>query len=399
MPASPRSGGPAFGLGSALIEQDDIMIRFIHSSDLQLGMTRWFLSEDAQHRFTQDRIDAIRRMGALAVEHQAQFMVVAGDLFESNQVAAQTVTRALKAFEAVPVPVFLLPGNHDPLDAGSVYRQTAFSEHCPDNVLVIRDLAPIPVPGLDRVEVVGAPWFGKHPLTDLVAELSASLKPAPRCRIAVAHGALSSLSPDALNPAVIDLTSAREAIELGKFQYLALGDRHSATEVASGIHYSGAPVATDFDEVDPGNCLLVELDARVGSKVRPLRVSDWRFVDRDWDLSGAADVAAFRDWLGGFAIPERTVLQFGFTGTLSVAEHAALMDALEQAEWLFAGVRFHDRTSDLAVMPDDADAEAIGLAGYESAAWQELAEQAANGDVAARDALALFYRLARKRGG
>jgi DNA repair exonuclease SbcCD nuclease subunit len=373
-------------------------IRFIHTSDLQLGMTRWYLSEDAQHRFTQDRIDAIRRLGALASEHGALFIVVAGDVFESNQVAAQTVKRALKAFGAVKVPVFLLPGNHDPLDAGSVYKQKAFVDDCPEHVRVISDSAPQAIPGLDQVEVVGAPWFGKHPLSDLVADMAATLNPSPRFRIAVGHGAVSSLSPDAFNPAVIDLQSAREAIAEAKFQYLALGDRHSATAVDSGVHYSGAPVATDFDEVDPGNCLLVELEEQCEPKVTAVPVSDWAFVNRDWDVTGPGDVSAFRDWLDGFPTPERTVLQFGFTGTLSVTDHAALAAAQEHAESLFAGVRFHARTSELVVMPDQADADSVGLAGYERAAWEVLARQAQTGDVAARDALALFYRLAREGG-
>lgn len=369
-------------------------VRFIHTSDLQLGMTRWYLSADAQHRFTQDRIDAIRRLGTLASEHGAQFLVVAGDVFESNQVAAQTVIRSLKAFEAVPVPVFILPGNHDPLDAGSVYKHRTFVEHCPGHVQIIENASPRKVPGLDEVEVVGAPWFGKHPLSDLVAEMSSGLNPALGMRVAVGHGIVSALSPDAFNPAVIDLEGVRTALVEGKFHYLALGDRHSATEVDDRIWYSGAPVATDFDEVDAGGCLVVELEHQAEPKVTPIAVSDWRFVNRDWDINGHDDVTAFRAWLDGFKTPERTVLQFGFTGTVSVADHAALVEAVEHAEALFAGVRYHERTSDLVVMPDSADADSIGLTGYERTAWEQLADQASRGDTAAQDALALFYRLA-----
>ena len=43
-------------------------IRFIHSSDWQLGMARAFLPEEAASRFSQDRIDSIRRLGELASE-------------------------------------------------------------------------------------------------------------------------------------------------------------------------------------------------------------------------------------------------------------------------------------------------------------------------------------------
>ena len=368
-------------------------VRFLHTSDLQLGMTRWYLGDDAQHRFTQDRIDAIRRLGTLATGHGVQFMVVAGDIFESNQVAAQTVIRALKAFEAVPVPVFLLPGNHDPLDAGTVFEHRTFVAHCPGHVHLIGDSRPMKVPGLEQVEVVGAPWFGKHPLSDLVADMSREIAPAPGFRVAVAHGAVSTLSPDALNPAVIDLEPVATAISADKFHYLALGDRHSVTEVDPRVWYSGAPVATDFDEVDSGKSLIVELQHHAEPKVTPVSVSDWQFVNRDWDINGPEDVAAFRDWIGGFETPERTVLQFGYTGTVPVAAHADLVAARDHAESLFAGVRYHERTSDLAVMPDEADADSIGLSGYERVAWQQLSDQAGKGDTAARDALSLFYRL------
>ncbi len=43
-------------------------MKFIHSADWQLGMTRHFLSPEAQARFSQARIDAITAIGALARE-------------------------------------------------------------------------------------------------------------------------------------------------------------------------------------------------------------------------------------------------------------------------------------------------------------------------------------------
>src|SRR3990170_664254 len=107
------------------------MIRFLHTSDWQLGMTRHFLSEGAQERFNQARFDAIRTLGRVAKEEECQFMLVCGDVFESNQVDRKTVSRALEALKEVPVPVYLLPGNHDPLNAASVYRSGTFIERRP----------------------------------------------------------------------------------------------------------------------------------------------------------------------------------------------------------------------------------------------------------------------------
>ena len=56
-------------------------VTFIHTSDFQLGMTRWFLSPAAQSRFDDDREAAVLRLGELATETGAEFIVVAGDVF------------------------------------------------------------------------------------------------------------------------------------------------------------------------------------------------------------------------------------------------------------------------------------------------------------------------------
>ena len=63
-------------------------------------------------------------------------MVVCGDVFESNQVQRQVLVRALEKMAAFPeLGFFLLPGNHDPVNASSVYQSPTFRQRCPDNVM------------------------------------------------------------------------------------------------------------------------------------------------------------------------------------------------------------------------------------------------------------------------
>ena len=171
-------------------------------------MTRAFLSEEAGARFSQDRINAIATLGKLATKHDAKFIIVAGDIFESNQLSRQTLLRSLDALKALPVPVFLLPGNHDPLDAASIFSTKEFLA-AGDHIVVIRDMQPIPVPGLKDAEVVGAPWRTKHPNSDLCGDLAESLSVADGVlRIAVAHGQTDTLSPDASRPEIINFANA-----------------------------------------------------------------------------------------------------------------------------------------------------------------------------------------------
>ena len=61
-------------------------MRFLHTGDWQLGMTRHFLNDGAQARFTEARFQAVVRMAEIAREEGCSFAVVAGDVFETNQV-------------------------------------------------------------------------------------------------------------------------------------------------------------------------------------------------------------------------------------------------------------------------------------------------------------------------
>jgi DNA repair exonuclease SbcCD nuclease subunit len=112
-------------------------MRFLHTADWQLGMTRHFLNGEAQPRYSAARRDAVAGLGALVARTGAEFVVVAGDVFEHNQLAPREISQSLEAMRAVGVPVYLLPGNHDPLDAASVYTSALFLAERPENVVVL----------------------------------------------------------------------------------------------------------------------------------------------------------------------------------------------------------------------------------------------------------------------
>lgn len=372
------------------------MTRFLHTSDWQLGMTRHFLGTDAQPRFTAARLDAVKTIGRVAREQRCDFVLVCGDVFESNQVDRQILVRSLEAMGTIGLPVFLLPGNHDPLDAGSVYRSRTFEQSCPENVVVLSSCEPLPISG---VEILPAPWFTKRPLEDLVDAACSELGPSSSVpRIVVGHGAIDSLSPAPDDPAVIHLARAESALADGRIHYVALGDRHSRTAVGSTqrIWYSGSPEATDYAESDPGEALVVELTAH-DCRVESCRVGTWSFVDRRVELSCAADVEELSGFLQGLPEKEKTVIRLSFVGTLSLREACLLDEVLEHNSDLFAALQTWDRRTDLAVLADDDDLGELALTGFAGDALAELQEQAKEdlgAAATARDALGLLYRLA-----
>lgn len=361
------------------------VVRFLHTADLQLGMTRRFLTPEAQSRFSHARIEAVRALGDLARAHACEFAVVAGDVFESNHVDRQVLQRAMEALAAVPVPVYLLPGNHDPLDAATLYRAAT-----PPNVTVLGAAGPHVVrPG---VELVAAPWTSKRPLSDLLGAVCRDLSPPPAgtVRIAVGHGAVDTESPDRDNPALISRAALEQALADGLVHYVALGDRHSTTSVGSTgrVWYSGAPEATDFDELDPGNILVVDL-AEDSVEVVPHRVGRWRFVRRTVDVDTGEDVEALAGWLSTLPDKPETIVRVHLTGAVGLAARARLDAVLDDASPSFAAL---DVWGDVLAVPDDADLSDLGLTGFARRAVEELE---ASDDEDARAALSLLYRLAR----
>jgi DNA repair exonuclease SbcCD nuclease subunit len=379
-------------------------MRFLHTADWQLGMTRHFLNGEAQPRYSAARRDAVAGLGAIAQETGAEFIVVAGDVFEHNQLAPRDVSQSLEAMRAITVPVYLLPGNHDPLDASSVYTSALFLAERPDNVIVLDRAGVHEVrPG---VQIVAAPWRSKKPDTDLVGQVLDGLTDDGTVRIVVGHGGVDVFEPDRDKPSLIRLATVEDALQRGAVHYVALGDKHSRTDVGSTgrVWYSGSPEVTNYDHVegDPGHVLVVdvdETDAAREVRVTGHRVGRWRFVTLRRSVDTDRDVADLDINLDQLPDKERTVVQLALTGTLTVTDKAALDACLDRYARLFAALSTWDRETDIAVMPADGEFDDLGIGGFAASAVDELVAAArTDGGEAdqARAALGLLLRLAEK---
>lgn len=379
-------------------------MRFIHTADWQLGMTRHFLEGEAQPRYSAARRDAVAGLGAVAADSGAEFVVVSGDVFESNQLDPEVVRKSLEAMRGIGVPVYLLPGNHDPLDASSVFTSALFRAACPANVTVLdRDGVFEVRPGL---QIVAAPWRSKRPTSDLAGAVLGDLPADGVVRILVAHGGVDVLDPDPTRPSLIRLAAVREALDRGVIHYVALGDKHSRTQVGDcgRIWYAGSPEVTNYDHIesDPGHVLIVDLDDQGAATVDSRRVGRWRFTTLRREVDNSRDVVDLDMNLDLLPDKERTVVQLVLTGTLTVTDHAALEVCLDKYSQLFAWIGLWDRHCDVAVVPADGEFADLGIGGFAASAVAELVDTArSDGDAAddAQAALALLWRLARIEAG
>lgn len=377
-------------------------MRFVHTADWQLGMTRYFLNGEAQPRYSAARRDAVTALGQVATEAGAEFVVVAGDVFEHNQLAPRDVSQSLEAMRSIGVPVYLLPGNHDPLDASSVYTSALFTSERPENVTVLDRAGVYPLrPG---VELVAAPWTSKAPSSDPVADVLGELPADGTTRVVVGHGGVDIFVPDKERPSLIRLAALEAALDRGAVHYVALGDKHSRMQVgATGrVWYSGSPEVTNYDDIetDPGHVLIVdvdEADPAHPARVEARKVGRWRFVTLRRGVDDRRDIADLDLNLDLMPAKERTVVRLALTGSLTVTDKAALDACLDRYARLFAALRVDEKQSEIAVLPADGEFDDLGIGGFAATAVDELVATARTDGAEAenaRAALALLLRLA-----
>ncbi len=380
-------------------------MRFIASADWQLGKQAIFLPEEARARYAQARLDAVVKIARLAAERSVDFVVVCGDVFESNQLDRQILLRTFEALRQYPVPVYLLPGNHDPLDASSIYRSGDWLRECPPHVHVLDKSGSVPLPKTrdgQEVELIAAPWFSKDPRKDLTraaieqAMLPDGAKGSEAARIVVGHGAISTLSPDSADFNIIDAEFLSDCLDAGHVDFVVLGDRHGTYQVAPRIWYSGTPEVTAEREIDPGNVLVIELEKSGDYRVDVESVGTWKFSVIHFDLNTDADLDALAETLQECADKENTSIKLALTGTLTVWQRARLEEIIDRFSALYARLTIWESHTDLAVVAHDEDLKSLNLSGYALEAAQELQASAGREEQGVvTEALGLLFRLAK----
>jgi len=301
------------------------MLRLIHSADWQLG-ARFAQFGSAAERLRAARLTTLRHTLALAAKHEADAFLIAGDLFEDNQVDDTLVASALELFRAHPaLPIYILPGNHDPSTGpDSIWQRKAFL-HAPANVHVLREAGVTHLVG--NAYLVASPLHQKLSTTDpslKLIELAAGL-PAAAIKVGLTHGALAIEAKHQPNDFPIALNAATRA----RLDYLAIGHWHNWLPGTDGgrIVMPGTPEPDRFANDASGHVALVEITAHGQPiRVRPLSVAtlSWRALTFDFasaESSRASLAAALAELTPAAA---RTVLRITLTGTASPAALAEI---------------------------------------------------------------------------
>lgn len=353
------------------------MLKIIHGADFHLDSPFAGLSPERAAQRRGEQRELLDRLAGLAREKQADLVLLAGDLLDSERVYPETARALRAALADIPCPVYIAPGNHDFYSRRSVWATLDW----PENVYIFTG-------GLEQIDLPGCTLWGRAftdsyqdgcPLDGLTVPNDGKL------HIACLHGCVGA--QNGYGPiAPSDIASSA-------LDYLALGHVHQASGLQKEGNtfwaYPGCVEGRGFDELGEKGVLYVEAEpGRVNAHFVPL--ARRRYEICSVDVTGAADLAAaVRANLPGDA--GTLICRVILTGEGPSPDLAALDRALSPE---FYGLTLIDRTR----LPQDlwARREEDALTGlFLRSMWEKCQAEPDN----ALYQLAARYGLAALEGG
>lgn len=328
---------------------------FVHTADWQIGKTFAGLPPDKVPLLREARLDSIGRIAALARSASARHIVVAGDVYDSRDIADRDLLQSLERLRREQdVTWHLLAGNHDPAQAGSVWERLHHFG-IPSNMrLHLESRAEM----IDTVvALLPAPLRGRTTADDPTAWMDVAETPGAQFRIGLAHGSIQGFGGEDGEPAVP--IEPRRVLS-AKLDYLALGDWHGVTRVSDRVWYSGTPEPDRFPDNEPGFALVVRLDGQgAPPKVERHATASFTWWKRMLDLTSPESLTVFEQSLAASAVhPERLLLKLALTGTASLSAWSDAEVRLASLDQRLFHVTVDSRA--LQVLPEQVELEEFG---------------------------------------
>lgn len=294
-------------------------MRLLHSADWHLGSP---MGGDLALR---QALEQVPFQVAQAVrQHDCQMLLLSGDLLD-RQCGREHLSLLRLALEEAQVPVFISPGNHDPISSDSPW----VAERWPGNVHIFTSarVQSVAVPELD-CRVYGAAFHGPEsaPLLDRFCAQGVE-----RYCVGVFHG-------DAvMGNSVYNPVSAAQIAD-SALDYLALGHIHKWGAVRSGdtlCGWPGCPMGRGFDELGEKGVLLVTLEDGCRAEFLPLNTP--RFYELQARTDGDPE-AALRQVLPAMGNPHH--YRVTLTGEASDVRVEGLKEKFSQ----FPNLQLRDTT-------------------------------------------------------
>lgn len=226
------------------------MIKILHGADFHLDSPYTGLPEVKAAKRRAEQRELMERIARLAVDENVDAVLLPGDLLDSGRSYYETAEVLLRAFEAIPAPVFIAPGNHDYYSSKSPWAILKF----PDNVHIFTSSTPEKVALRGKnCNIWGAAFTGhiSEPLLKAMPKMEGS-----RINIMALHGNIGD--PGGRYNSIDEEDVVRTGLD-----YLALGHIHSYSGLQKAGNtfwaYPGCPEGRGFDETGEKGVIIAKV--------------------------------------------------------------------------------------------------------------------------------------------
>jgi DNA repair exonuclease SbcCD nuclease subunit len=264
------------------MEREDIVLKLLHTADWHLGRPFRSFPPEAAARLMRARLEVLHRVLGEAERNQVHAVLCAGDLFDEPAPAPHFRDAFLELLRnrAWPEerPLFLLPGNHDPLVAGSLWRDAKFRAALPKWARVV-DVELLEVQLTADAVLYAVPCQSSAGQKDPTSLIPPRAPGDTRIRVGLAHGSTWELADAQTNFPI-----APDAVVSRGLDYLAIGDTHGFRFVPPERRhpptiYPGTPEQTSFGERDAGHVALVFINRQRRALVEKAPVAQWHWEE------------------------------------------------------------------------------------------------------------------------
>ena len=346
-------------------------MRFLHTSDWQIGEPFRFVDEETLAVLRAERLEVISRIGQLAIDHQAPIVLVAGDVFDGAYPSLDTLLRPIERMRQFSqVEWHFIPGNHDAHTASSPWERLLL-QSLPANIVI--HVAPEPRPILDESAwILPAVLTHRHMTGDPTAAMDTMITPPGDLRIGLAHGSVYSFgSSEQSTKNQLALNRAQTA----RLDYLALGDWHGTRQIDDLTWYSGTPEPDGFNlgGSGGGQILLVDLTSGSPPAVMPLASGKFLWRSETATLSSPEDISALESRIRALHTDlSRVLLHLRVDGTLDLATRELFERIIQTG--IGSALRYlRLEAEQLLAKPSMADLEAMDHVGFVRVAADRLA--------------------------
>ncbi|CAN5159577.1 exonuclease SbcCD subunit D [soil metagenome] len=271
--------------------------RFLHTGDLHLDSPVEGLAAEAPPEvmsvLRNATTDAWRAIVRLAITERADFIVVAGDVFEvaSPTLLGQTRFRdGLAELAAAGIGSFVVHGNHDPMDGRSWAPSLAFPDAVHRFGVIAGESVPVMRDGVEIARIHGRSYPRSSVSDNYAAEFRAD--PSAPFSIGLLHTNVGD-RPGHHNYAPCSI----EDLRASGMDYWALGHIHQPGQVLADppAYYSGIPQGRDPGELGARGCYVVDVDGAGGVAARFIATDVVRWQPLDVSIADLAHDEALRD--------------------------------------------------------------------------------------------------------